>query len=324
MHTNFFCIRAKNNFDLGIEYGKLFGKYIQVSAEKNKKLPSWKYRLNQSLLFFKATQTLFPKYIEEVKGFAQSSKVKIEELWTMMIADDLNNITTDKCTALVTNNNSLFSFNEDWEPATKNKIWVIKKSINNFTVFELHYQTSLGGTSVSINSNGWVMGVNSMVHRDYQVGVPSLIIGRWLSDTKNPLNDFKKMPTINRALGFNHVFLHKNKGIVNIECTSQKQILTQPTSPFLHTNHYLNKQLLFLENTQNNTHTFERYKYAQRNLKKTMTTEQIIVLNSSKPVMSDRTIAKMVIDFNTNTAKVWLLREKEKSWIDYQLDFLNN
>lgn len=41
-----------------------------------------------------------------------------------------------------------------------------------------------------------------------------------------------------------------------------------------------------------------------------------------KSLMNERTIGKMVIDFEYMIAKLWLLREKELGWIDYSLDFI--
>lgn len=323
-HTHYIELQAQSYFALGLVYGKFFKEYLKKQITKNRLLKQWRNYINKSRDFFLITSSYFPQYIEEVKGITTGTNLDLSEIWTTLIIDDLNWIQGEKCTTMITNQGQLFSHNEDWEPSAKDLMWIVKKTLPHISIFELRYANSLGGTAASVNSNGWIMGINSLIHSDQQIGVPSAIIGRYLSETKNPVEDFEKLTKIKRAQGFNHVFLHKDKGIVNIECTSKKQVLTQPRSPFLHANHYLNKQLLSLENTQNNTFTFERYNYAQRNLKNSMTAEQIISLNSSEPIMNNRTIAKMIIDFKTNTAKIWLLREKEKSWIDYQLDFLYN
>jgi hypothetical protein len=39
-------------------------------------------------------------------------------------------------------------------------------------------------------------------------------------------------------------------------------------------------------------------------------------------VMNERTVARIIIDLDTNVLSLWLRDESEKGWLDYPLDFV--
>ena len=290
---------------------------------KKKKENDCRLKAENAKKYLDVTIKFFPQYIEEIKGYATSSHISFEDLWTLMTDVEFH----EKCTTFVINNGQTISHNEDWEKDSKNDICILRKTIKDTTLLELYYYNTLGGVSISINSFGLVQAINTLEHIDSQIGVPRNIIARWLSETKDPEMDYEKLKLIPRANGYNHVFVNKDS-VYNLECTAHQQILSKPSPPFIHTNHYISEILKPLEKTENLTYTFQRYKKTRDLIKDKMSMEEIVKVNSDitegprASIMNERTIAKMVLDLKNKIAKIWLKREDKKNWIDYSLDFL--
>ena len=324
-HTNYHEIKADSYFDLGLKEGQLFSSQLNESIENKKQLKNWESKLRKSKDYFALTEEAFPHLIEELQGYAKGAGVKFEDLWALSLEDELFDI--DKCTTAITNDGKLIAHNEDWDANSKNAICVVKKSIPNLTILELFYYNTLGGNSISINSNGFVQTINTLTHTDKQnPGIPRNITARWLSETSNPINDFKRFASLQRSAGYSHNFINPQGEIWSVESSAEKKNISQVASPYVHTNHYLT-DLKTLENNDNSSGTFDRYKYAIRKITKSMS------LNQMKELMSDgsqgrkislfneRTIARMIIDIENLKAYIWLLREDDKGWIDYDIDF---
>ena len=275
----------------------------------------------------KVTEIFFPQYISELKGLAKGASVDVKELWTLSMEGDINFVENEKCTSIITNKGKLVSHNEDWGKDSKDAICILEKTVGDLTVFELYYYNTLGGCSVGINSYGYVHGVNTLTHSGSQCGVPRNIIARWLSETKNPEEDFEKIKKISRQLGYNHYFVSVRGFVWNIETTHSHQVLEKPKLPYVHTNHYLS-ELKEFEKNNNSTGTKQRYKDALKSVKSKMSFDELINLTSdisrgSKlSVFNERTIGRVVFDLVNKIVKVWLLREKDKGWVDYDIGFV--
>ncbi|MBI4973706.1 hypothetical protein HZC27_03800 [Candidatus Roizmanbacteria bacterium] len=326
-HKNYYEINARDNYELGLKTGEIFGTITRNTIEKRKKSVNWKAKTENAKKYFDVTKKYFPQYIEEINGYAIASHILFEDLWTLMTDVGMSQDNPEKCTTFVTNNGKTISHNEDWEKDSENDICVLKKTIKDTTILELYYFNTLGGVSISVNSHGYVQAINTLDHTGNQIGVPRNIIARWLSETKDIEKDFEKLVLIPRANGYNHVVVNR-ENIWDLECTASQQILLKPPLPFIHTNHYLSKRLKTFEETENLTHTFQRYEKAKSLVKNKMSMEEIMKVNSDiskgphASIMNERTIAKMIIDLKNKIAKIWLKRAAEKNWVDYSLDFL--
>jgi len=119
----------------------------------------------------------------------------------------------------------------------------------------------------------------------------------------------------------------KSGGVFCIESSAQEAVLIKPSSPFVHTNHYLS-ELQRLETNDNATGTFERYAVAKNLVQPEMCTEQLQLLLSDQSngkvlsIFNERTVARMIVDLQSLRAFVWLLRENDKDWVEYELKFV--
>jgi len=178
---------------------------------------------------------------------------------------------------------------------------------------------------VGVSSFGYAHALNTLFFTGNKLGIPKNVIARYLLETDNPGKTIKNVLDFPRASGYNHNIVSKDGKIWNLELTADKGVLTNPPSPFAHSNHCLNIESDFSDAWG----TVSRLVFAQDNTKSKMTINELINLQEdtskgpNNSLFNERTIGKMIIDFGTKIAKVWLLREKEVGWIDYPLDFIN-
>ena len=324
VHKNYYRVEAKTNYELGLRLGKIFKSAANSRVSKQRGKPSWKRMVEASKKYLKITKHYFPQYIEELEGYAKGAGVNLYELWVL----NMENPNIDKCTTIVTNQGLLVSHNEDWGVGQEETISILQKTIGKLTIFELYYHNTLGGCSVSVNSYGYLQGINTLTHPEAQIGIPRNVVARFLSETDNPERDYQKLKTLPRELGYNHVIVNSQGKIWDIESTEKEAILLKPSSPFVHTNHFLSK-LKTYERDDNLTGTFDRYRKAKELVKPWMTETELMGLVSDTSegkkvsIFNERTIGRMIVNFKERKAKVWLKREENLGWVDYELDFLS-
>ena len=240
-HNNFYIVEAENNFELGLLLGKKFGNFARAKIDENKKEAGWILKVEQSRKYLSLTENSFPLYIEELQGYAKGAGVEFIDLWTISLEDEISLKSLNKCTTIITNKGKLFSHNEDWEKGSDDCVCLLLKRIGKLSILEIYYFDTLGGNSISINSNGFVVSVNALVQRDRKIGIPRDVIARFLSETNNPEDDFLKLKNMPRSVGYNFNIVNKEGKIWNIEYNSVEAILTKPESPYVHTNHCLSE-----------------------------------------------------------------------------------
>lgn len=326
-HENFFTIQAGSNFELGFLMGRKFSGRTRQLIQEAAAQSDWKSKLKRAEEYLEITEQYFPWYIDEIRGYAAGAHVDTMDLWTMSLENELDPIIEDKCTTIITNNGALLSHNEDWDENAADHICVLLKKINDTTILELYYFDTLGGNAISINSHGFVVAVNALKPSHKQPGIPRDIIARWISETKDIERDFKKLEKMPHSFGFSFNSINKDRKIWNIEYNSQKAILTQPSSPYVHTNHYLS-ELKSYDTNNNSTGSFDRYEVARAKVKPHMTVAELAEVTNDTSrgdeisIMNNRTLAKIIVDVDNALVKIWLRRERDKGWVDYPMSFI--
>lgn len=324
IHKNYHTFKANSNYDLGFLEGQKFSKeaHDAISASKSY---NWEERLATGQKTVEITNKYFPQYIQELKGYAKGADVEFLDLWTISIEYDSEIDKEGRCTNIITNGGKLIGHNEDAEGAgEENSFCIIKKTIQDLTTLEIFYYNSLGGSTVGVNSFGYVQSINTLLFTKTKLGIPKNVIARYLLETKNPDEDFEKVMGLPRSSGYNHNVVRKDGKIWNLELTADDGILVKPVSPFVHTNHCLKLKSDFKDDYG----TVSRLEVALSGVKDKMTVDELMVLQgdttrgSGKSIFNERTIGRMIIDFESMIAKIWLLREKELGWVDYPLDFI--
>lgn len=325
VHKNYHVFKADSNAELGFLMGQAFSNEAKNAISIAKK-DKWDRRMEKGKIFLDITQEHFPHYIEELRGYAEGAGVAFPDLWIVSIEGDGEIQTSAKCTSIITNEGKLIGHNEDADrPGLENSVCLVKKTLGNLTTFEIYYYNTLGGNSIGVSSFGFAHALNTLFFTGNKSGIPKNVIARYLLETDDPDATIKKVITLPRVSGYNHNIIDKSGKMWNLELTADKGILTNPASPFAHSNHCLNIE----SDTTNECGTMSRLEFAQNNTKRDMTINELMKLQgdtSKGPIDSicnERTIGKMIINFETMTASAWLLREKEAGWIDYPLDFIS-
>lgn len=325
-HDNFFSIKADTHFDLGVRKGELFGDFLRKKLARPTQAKWWKRFVRRSKDYLDVTRQYFPQLVEEYEGYARGASVAFEDLWTLELLDELAD-QGDHCTSVVTNNGFLVAHNEDWSPEAATGICLLQRTIGDVSAFELFYLNTLGGNSISINSGGFTHAVNSLEHKDRQIGVPRNVIARWMSDTHSPEEAYKSLESVPRAGGYHHTLVSAAGEVWSIECSASRQVMTRPAMPFVHTNHFLSDSLAHLESAEDDEGTFRRYSTATAGVDEAMSLESAQALLSDtsqgrrRSIFNVRTIARVIVDVDHMVANVWLARERKKGWLSYQVAF---
>jgi predicted choloylglycine hydrolase len=323
-HLNYFEIEADSYYELGLRRGELFGEAMRAAVRERKFDYTWKKELKRARSYVAPTAEFFPHLIDEVHGYAEAARVCFEEAWALIVENELSERMEDKCTTLVTNRGTVIAHNEDWDATSQDAICILRRTVGTLSVLELYYLNSLGGNAVSINSHGFAHTVNTLTHTDRQVGVPRDIVGRWISETRAPEEDYQKLTELTRASGYHHTITGLDGSVWSIECSAKRQSLTKPNSPFVHTNHYLT-DLSEWDAEDDEQGTRNRYRRASLLLRPQMSIDRVKRLvddtsdGDEKSLFNERTIARVILDLGTRTAHVWLLREEDKGWLPYPL-----
>lgn len=327
-HACYININADDNLSLGFQLGQLFKSNIQQTLNSKQRDGNWKILTEAAQTLLVPTQANFPQYVDELKGQADGADVEFNDLWTLFVSGEINIPQEEKCTSIVVNSEGLCGGTEDCFPEVMNDLYILRKRINNLEIIELYYTYSLGGDSISVNSNGFCQMTNTLSQVDKRIGIPRNVIGRWLSETSNPLADFAKLRKLRRSSGYSHTFASKEKGCFNIELTAQKQKLTTINSPFVHTNHYLTDLIKYQSvdfSTGMCAGSLERYNSAKKLITSDVDEQEFVNIlsntenGSQTSIFNERTIGKAIVNFDKNIIKIWMLREKEKGWIEYEL-----
>jgi len=329
VHKNYFVLSAETYFELGVQLGETFGEHLREAVAFEKEdAREWRSKLSESKHYLAHTNKHFPHFLEELKGYAHGAGVAFEDLWVLSMEDELDELSPEKCTTMVTNEGLSIAHNEDWDTEAAENVCILKKTIGDLTILELFYLNTLGGNAISVNSNGITHAINTLTHSDYQVGIPRTVIARWLSETNSPDDDLKQFKQLRRSTGFHHTLLDVYGRCWSVESSANKSVISRPELPFVHTNHYLS-ELQNLEDDDGTCGSFQRYDCASTKLRDKMTLDELKALTSDASdgmeygLLNERTIARMLVDIEEMTIHIWLRREKEAGWLEYPLDFMN-
>lgn len=328
-HVSYHEVKAGNPAELGAKLGGVFGGFVCESVAEAREEENWSRKVAIAGQQIAITRRHLPRYVDEVEAYARAAGLPLAHVWVVMCEDELDDLATEKCTTVVTNGGSLLSHNEDWDEDAAEAICVLRRTLAGRTTLELHYyNTPLGGSALSVNSHGVVQAINSLSHSDGQIGVPRNVIARWLSETRDPEGDFRRLRQLLRSAGYNHVLVGGRGQVFDIECSATRQVMFRPALPYAHTNHFLSDELADLEGAETGDSTYRRYRSACALLKDPMTLDEMFALNSDAAhgkqasIMNRDTIGKVVVDLEARVAHIWLSREARAGWVAYPLDFL--
>src|SRR3989344_445382 len=314
--------KAKDNTDRGHQIGEHFRDRIQAKIAKAGRA-GWDRKVRRAVRAWKIACTHFPDYGDEVRAYARAAKVGWQDLWTVGLELGTD---ADRCTALVTNGGRLVGHDEDFEPGSAHDLFLIRKTVGKSTVLDLHYFYTLGGNAASVNSNGWCLMVNSLHGSTSPSGIPRNVIARWLSETRDPQRDARRLRKLPLMDGYSYTFVHLDGRISNLETSAKGVSMEKVRSPFVHTNHHLSR--LKEDETFASGSSVERFTLATRRLKPRMSVASLKRLMADRSrgdadsIFNEDTIGRMVVDFTRREAPAWFKASPRRGYLTVPLDFL--
>ncbi|OGJ22602.1 MAG: hypothetical protein A2804_01095 [Candidatus Pacebacteria bacterium RIFCSPHIGHO2_01_FULL_46_10] len=236
--------------DVGLAIGKAFKNDIQRAVQKTQQsISRYSTYLEKIDPYYTATRKTFPHLILELEAIATGARVPIKDFFLLNcreIYDPEESFV--HCTAVVGFNPDgiILGQNEDWCSGSIDDLYLLKATIGDTSFFGLTYKAEIPGISVNLNNWGLAQCLNDL-YQPTRVGVPKNFVARAILECKSLKEVDHLMQTTPHSSGFNHVVAQYNTSI-NYEVagdTISQQIIDQV--PFVHTNHYLAKDLVKFE-----------------------------------------------------------------------------
>lgn len=258
--------------------------------------------------------------MDELRGYASGAQVNFIDLFALSLEDELDLISSEHCTSIVAGKGTLIGHNEDWDEHSENRICIVQKTIQGVTILELYYHNTLGGNAVSINSYGFISMVNSLPCRRLAPGISKNFIARFLSETKDPSTDSKRISEIPRMSPYSITLVRNAGEIINIEFDNERVTIEKPNAPFIHTNHFLFQENLCTPDPTSTT--FHRFDTASKNIRNVHSIETLEKLTGTQvggdfDIFNPRTLARVLIDTEKKQVNIWLRREAKKGFVTY-------
>jgi len=328
MHQHFYSFQAPDHFSLGQPMGEGFRLQAQRAILEAQGQPSWEIKKNTAQMLLSLAQPHFPDYFAELQGYALGANVDFLDFWTVALEDDAeasNEETTShaKCTTSIINNGHTLVHSEDhFEPGLEDSVCLVRKQIGNFASIEIFYYNTIGGSSVGFTSRGYTQAINTLLNTPLRVGIPKNLIARYLFDTGDPVASFEWLQTLNIGSGFSHLITNSDGHIFHIELSTHQSFMAEPSSPYYHTNHCL---LTKDYDTNDDYGTLSRLNFAQSHISENISPHELPAvlqdnsLGNDKSIFNERTVAQMIVNTQSQSAKVWLKRESSLGWVEYSL-----
>lgn len=337
---------SSDYYDLGFQMGQTFKKDVRTIIDKSlRKLAQIGVKISSKSESVELIKEIFPQYYSQLEGYSDGANLDIQQILMLFFYNNiLNSNDTDsnneKCTTLLANGGSLLAHCEDGALKTPTEICLVKTQIKGITKFEVFYYGFIGGNAVGYNQGGFVYTINSLYSNvNNQNGILKDIVARYLTDASDFDDILKRIDFVSKykRLGeYNYNFIDKSGRVMNVESTESDFDITFPKTPFVHTNHYLgklrryeaiDKYRVFPHRSKREVDSFNRYNYAVQNLKEQMSVEKLKELcsehesKSCSDLYNYYTDAAVIADVAKRKFIVKLVREKNKGWIEYNINW---
>jgi len=197
-----------------------------------------------------AAKSMFPEFLQEIKGMADGMHVDFETLFIWNCRGDLafSDIYPlphpDGCTTVLfpsQNGHHTIAHNEDGPfDLLENGFWVNAKPEHGIDFESFLYPGMLPGHTLGINERGLVQTINNIQPFDLQPGVPRHIIARAVLNCKHLDDALELLNRNDRASGFHHSLMQAGDNrLLSVEAPASGCDVQNILKPYVHTNHLI-------------------------------------------------------------------------------------
>jgi isopenicillin-N N-acyltransferase-like protein len=204
----------------------------------------WKKAIERAELFLPYAEDFDPDHIEELKGYAQGSKMPFEEVFALCCHELLSPLGFKGCTDVAINGDIssdgrvLAAHNEDWSPTAQETVVLLHAKPKGKPEF---VATSYAGflPSCGMNSAGISLTGNALSPNDARVGIPKSFPVRKVLEAKRIGEALECAMPEARASSYNNIVSDKNGEIYALEGSATDCAWIYAIDGYLvHTNHY--------------------------------------------------------------------------------------
>ncbi len=326
-----------SHFDFGQAMGEMYCNEIHKVIKSNKSQASNYsdlYELTKQ--YYDVSYKYIPEIVDEIKGMADAIGADLIDCFLIntrevsdLIHDPLEKDLAkeaEHCTIAVSfhNQQAIIGHNEDMDESYQDDLYLIKATVAGNSFIALNYRAVVPGLACGMNSAGLVQCINELHPINCGIGIPKMLLARKVLGFKTLTDAEKFLYNVPRASGFNHVLIQGNE-IKNVEIAGD-QIATQYVinEPYVHTNHYLSKELKDFEKVHTQS-SIARYRRASELVKNDMSIEDMGVLLSDEkdpkyPIRRvHETIGSCVFDLSARDCYVSFGLPSRDNFIKYSI-----
>ncbi|SCB44254.1 C45 family autoproteolytic acyltransferase/hydolase [Rhizobium multihospitium] len=188
------------------------------------------------------TETLFPRYFEELLGLAAGLELPLEDVFAWNCRGDIWAMSPDGCTTVqIPGAEPIIAHNEDGDPGLRRGCALATARPSEgraFTAFV--YPASLPGHTFAVNEAGLVVTVNNIRSRETGCGLPRMVVTRALLDCGSLDEAVDRVRTAPRAGAFHLTLARSGEAdILSMEFTHKNLSVQTVRSPSSHANHLI-------------------------------------------------------------------------------------
>ena len=273
--------------EIGRQIGEACARQVLHSIESARNLLeqvyddlqlTWEGAQIQARKYIPFAQERYPKYVDELTGIAEGAGALFVDVMAVnaMEAVTMDAMHLTKCTSMAVNGERtadghvLVAHNEDWLPEDLNDVYIVHASpVDEPPFLAMTYGSLL--PNIGFNAAGIAQCCDSVYPTDSRIGIPRVVVSRAVLAARTPDDAIRRMLSIQRAAGYNHLLAHESGELYNVEVSARNfAILYGEDGYLVHTNHYLDYNMKTIEDEPDElVATRVRYFRALRLLKQT-------------------------------------------------------
>jgi predicted choloylglycine hydrolase len=202
--------------------------------------------LSRFLEFIDVHERMYPDYMQELKGMADGSQSRFEDLFLINLRGEYLPFDEDDAgggcstVTIVNRDRQIIGHNEDAAADYRDKLFFLTvKPEKGVSWTALCYPGILSGNAAGWNECGIFFTINITAPRQVRVGPGRYFAARSLLEATSLDDAIKRVTLPGRASGFNYTIATTDPPqVVNIEVTDTKHHIKPIEGYYFHTNHY--------------------------------------------------------------------------------------
>ena len=252
---------------------------------------TWDKAVTRAQEYLPFAEEFYPSYVEEIRGYAEGSKLPFEEVFACVCHELLSARGFKGCTDLAVNGDItadgsvLAAHNEDWSNDCLETVVLLHAKPSGKPEF---VTTSYAGLvpSCGMNSSGISLTGNALDPNDVRLGIPKVFPVRKIMEARRIGEALESAMPAERASSYNNIVCDKNGEMYSLEGSATACAWLYAIDGYLvHTNHYTAEHMLKFESSPSSIScSIFRYNRALRLLEDQMGE---VTIDSMKSILKD-------------------------------------